>query len=84
MKTFEIVAVRDNLTESFLAPQFIGSLAEAERLFAHQLNSIALWKDNPNDFELWSLGRYDSESGHIESELHKVANGNAVLKTKGE
>ena len=80
MKVFEIVAVMDNLTESFLQPTFIGSLAEAERLFSHQINTIPLWKDNAGDYDLFSLGTYDAETGLIKSEVHKICNGRSVLK----
>lgn len=80
MKTFEVVAVFDNLTESYLQPTFIGSLAEAERLFSHQVNSIPLWKDNAADYDLYSLGTFDAESGILESAVHKICGGRTVLK----
>lgn len=80
---FEIVAVYDNLAEGYLEPVFQQSLAEAERLFAYQINNIKLWKDNAGDYDLYSIGRYDSETGVITSELHKIMNGRAVVK-KGE
>lgn len=80
MKVFDIVAVYDNLTESYLQPTFIGSLAEAERLFSHQVNSIPLWKDNAVDYDLYSLGTFDAETGAIDSTIHKVCNGRSTLK----
>lgn len=80
MRTFEIVAVFDNLAEGFLQPTFIESVAEAERLFTHQINSIPLWKDNAGDYDLYTLGRYDAESGNINPEIHKIINGRAVVK----
>lgn len=80
MKVFEIVAVYDNLTEAYLEPRFFGTLAEAERVFAFQINDIPLWKANAGDYDLYSLGRYDAETGQIMSELHKLMNGRAVLR----
>ena len=80
MKVFEVVAVYDNLTEAYLEPHFFGTLAEAERVFAFQINDIPLWKSNAGDYDLYSLGRYDAETGQLMSELHKIANGRSVLR----
>jgi hypothetical protein len=80
MKVFEIVAVYDNLAEAYLEPRFFGSLAEAERVFQFQINDIPLWKANAGDYDLYSLGRYDSETGQLMSELHKIVNGRSVLR----
>ena len=80
MKVYEIVAVKDNLVENFMQPTFVGTLAEAQRLFEYQINSIELWKNNASDYELWSLGKYDAETGAITSELHKMINGSAVIR----
>lgn len=80
MKVYKVVAVFDNLTESFLQPTFIETIEEAERLFAHQINTIGLWKDNPSDYELYQLGEYDAESGTLISELHKITKGTSVIR----
>lgn len=79
-KTYEIVAVYDNLTESFLAPQFVETLAEAQRIFETQINTINIWKNNASDFDMYSLGKYDAETGVITSSVHKVIKGTAVLR----
>lgn len=81
MKIFEIVAVYDNLTEAYLEPTFFGTLAEAQRVFIHQINNIPLWKDNAGDYDLYSLGRFDSETGVIMSDSpHKMMNGRSGLR----
>lgn len=80
MKTFEIVAVYDNLTEAYLEPRFFGTLAEAQRVFEYQINNIALWKENSGDYDLFSLGRFNEETGSITSEVHKLMNGRSVLR----
>lgn len=80
MKIFEIVAVYDNLTESFLQPTFVPTLAEAQRLFQHQINSIPLWKDNASDYDLYSLGTYNAEEGYFTSVKHKICKGTSVLR----
>lgn len=84
MKTFEIVAVYDNLTESFLQPTFVPTLAEAQRLFSYQINSIPLWRDNASDYDLYSLGTYDAEEGSFISLKHKLCKGPAVLRKETE
>ena len=80
MKTFQVVAVFDNLAESFLQPTFIESEEQAIRLFTHQINNIPLWKDNSTDFELYKLGEYDAENGMLVSDLHKIMKGASVVK----
>lgn len=84
MKVFEIVAVYDNLTESFLQPTFVPTLAEAQRLFSHQINSIPLWRDNASDYDLYSLGTYNAEEGTFISLKHKICKGPAVLRRENE
>ena len=84
MKVYQVYAVFDNLTEAFLAPNFIETEEEAKRLFQHQINSIPLWKDNASDFDLYQLGHYDAKSGTLVSELHKIAKGTAVLRRENE
>lgn len=80
MKVFEIVAVYDNLTEAYLEPRFFGTLAESQRVFEYQINNIDLWRENAGDYDLYSLGRYDAETGVITSELHKLINGRSVVR----
>lgn len=84
MKIFEIVAVYDNLTESYLEPHFFGTLAEAQRVFEYQINNIELWKTNAGDYDLFSLGKFDSETGSITSEVHKMMNGRSVLRKESK
>ena len=84
MKVFEVVAVYDNLTESFLQPTFVPTLAEAQRLFDYQINSIPLWKANASDYDLYSLGQYNAEDGSFISVKHKICKGPAVLRKENE
>ena len=84
MKVFQVVAVYDNLSESFLQPTFVESEKEAERLFTYQINNIALWKDNASDYELYKLGEYDAEKGMLISNLHKLVKGTSVLRKEKE
>lgn len=83
MKVFEVVAVYDNLTEAYMEPKFFPTLAEAERVFRYQINNIPLWKDNAADYDLISLGTFDSELGMFNSAVHKICGGRSVL-SKGD
>lgn len=82
MKIFKIVAVKDELTNSFLQPTFIESIEEAERLFKYQINNIPLWKDNASDYSLYYLGSYDAETGIITTGniINKIVSGHAMLR----
>ena len=81
MKVFKVVAVKDELTNSFLQPTMIESIEEAQRLFAYQVNSIGLWKENPEDYSLYHIGTFDQETGTlIGIEPVKVIGGRAVKK----
>ena len=81
-KKFEVVAVYDNMTEAFLQPTFVETLAEAQRIFEYQINNIGLWHDNPNDFDLYFLGDYESTTGQFINEKHKIVKGTAVVRDK--
>lgn len=81
-KIYEIVAVYDNLTEAYLQPTFVETLAEAERIFTYQINNIGLWHENASDYDLYSLGKYDATTGEVTSEIHKMIKGTAVRKEK--
>lgn len=83
MKTFQIVSVKDELTGSFLAPQFIATKEEALRVFTYQINNTPIWKDNPEDFSLYALGTFDQETGTVIGiNPTKVAGGRSVWKEK--
>lgn len=85
MKVFKVIAVKDELTNSFLSPAFIESIEEAERLFAYQVNTIGLWKENPEDYSLYHIGSYDQETGSLIGITPvKVVGGRAVLKQEAK
>lgn len=71
-------AVKDLMTERFMNPALSESDAVAIRQFKSNIEHINLWKDNPQDFDLWSLGTYDDETGEITAEMHKVVNGRSI------
>lgn len=74
-----LYAVKDNLTNGFMAPTTIRSDEEAKRSFKTQVNNIDIWRDNPSDFSLYKVGYYDDETGEIESHVEMLAGGRSVL-----
>lgn len=60
-----IISVKDTCMKELMTPQFVRNTDEAKRLFAYQLKNNLIWKDNPEQFELYDLGLFDSESGNI-------------------
>ena len=83
MKVYEIVAVKDELTDTFMEPRFFEKKAEAERIFTYQINNIDLWRENAEDYSLYSIGTYDQETGTIIGiNPVKIIGGRAVRKEK--
>lgn len=80
---YNVVAVKDELTQSFLQPQFGETKEELLRIFSHQINNIPLWKENASDFSLYSLGTFDESTGMFSTSITKIISGHSVLK-KGE
>lgn len=80
---YNVVAVKDELTDTFLQPQFGENKEALLRIFSHQINTIPLWKDNASDFSLYGLGTFDETTGVFTSTITKICSGHTVLK-KGE
>lgn len=78
-----ILAIKDELTETFMQPIFLKGnhwKEEATRLFKHQINSIPLWKSNPSDYSLYVIGQFDENSGTITPVVEKITGGRSVLE----
>lgn len=71
-------AVKDAMTERFMNPALSESDDVAIRQFRSNINNIPLWRDNPQDFDLFSLGTYDDATGEIVTDMHKVINGRSA------
>lgn len=71
-------AVKDLMTNRFMTPALSDTDETAIRQFRSNINHINLWKDNPQDFDLWKLGTYDDETGEIIYNPEKIANGRSV------
>lgn len=79
---FFIVAVKDELTNTFLQPTFGDNLDSLTRIFKTQINTLPIWKDNPTDFSLYQIGHFDQETGEIIPDLLKITSGHSVLDRK--
>lgn len=75
---FNIVAVKDELTNTFLQPTFGENEDALKRIFKTQINTIPIWKDNPTDFSLYNIGHFDQETGEIIPDLYKIISGHTV------
>lgn len=84
MNKFFVVAVKDELTGTFLQPNFGETIAELERVFKYQINSIDLWKFNCSDYTLYKLGTFNQDTGELNPCIERLVNGRAVLETKKE
>lgn len=75
-----VVAVKDELTGTFMQPTYGENLDALKRIFATQVNTIAIWKENPTDFSLYKLGTFDQETGVMISDIEKMSSGLSVLR----
>lgn len=62
---FIIAAVKDKTMGELLQPIFVHNQEEAKRFFNYQLKENAIWRDNPDQFELYDLGLLDTLTGNI-------------------
>lgn len=91
MSDFLMYSVKDEMTGKFMNPMFVecadtdelDSVETSDRLairsFKSNLNNIQLWKDNPNDYSLYRVGKFDDELGAASVVNIKVASGRSVL-----
>lgn len=81
---FFIVAVKDEMTNTFLQPFFGENLDALQRIFSTQINTIPIWKENPSDFSLYKLGYFDQETGEIIPDTLKLCSGHSVRRKENE
>lgn len=65
MEQVLMVAVKDKVAGKFMQPIFTENRDTAKRIFAMQINKIEIWKENPEQFELYDLGLFCIETGNI-------------------
>lgn len=61
-----IYAMKDNVT-GFAQPSFFAYEAQATRDFAYGVNQPGLVNFRPEDYSLWYVGTFDSDTGVVES-----------------
>lgn len=61
-------AIKDTATKAFERPFFQQSSEEAIRSFRHQVNNPqTIWHNAPEDFHIFYIGDYDTNTGLIQS-----------------
>lgn len=85
---YKMYSVKDELTGKFMSPMFTEDLEtsdkEAIRQFKSNLNNIKLWRDNPNDYSLWFVGKFDDKFGAYADVTEKIIDGRSVLDVQNE
>lgn len=79
---YNIYAVKDEMTETFLTPIFVERESEAIRSFTWQINNTPIWDDNASDFSLYQLGYFNSNTGELKGEMKKIISGHSVRREK--
>lgn len=65
MAKLMMISVKDKVTGEFLSPFYTHNKEEAARVFKHMLTTNEIWKDNPDNFEMYSMGILDTNTGNI-------------------
>lgn len=60
---FLVVAIKDLVTGRFLQPIYAENEGSAKRWFNQVLNNTDMFKDNPEDFEVYQLGTFKDDFG---------------------
>lgn len=73
-------AIYDKKANSFQSPFTAVSPGVAERMVREEMSEDALlMRRHSEDFQLWSLGSFDTESGNIEPNLSHLVACSALL-----
>lgn len=68
---FKLYAVKDELSE-YASPLTIETEAQAKRYFRQLIENNKMMHDNPEDFSIWEVGKFDTETGTITSKQPKL------------
>lgn len=84
----QVVAVRDRATDSYANPVFCVALGEATRSFADEVNresSDNKFFQHPEDFDLFHLGSFDTNSGAFDcGQPRQIAIGKDLIVDRSE
>lgn len=64
----KMYAVRDRASDQFANPMFLTSNGQAIRAFADEINRSGennMLHQHPEDFDLYTLGEYDTDTGEL-------------------
>ena len=67
-----IYVIYDTETERYMAPWLCENDKAAKRMFAHNIEQIDIWKENPEQFELHFVGTFNDTTGRIEGEINNT------------
>lgn len=59
-----LYAIKDELSE-FASPITIKDDENAKRYFRHIVSENKMMRDNPEDFSIWHIGTFSTETGQI-------------------
>jgi len=69
----KVFAIYDNKAEAFKTPFFMLTVAEAIRAFSNLATEKGhLFNQNPHDFQLFQLGKFDNITGTIDNEVRDM------------
>lgn len=60
-----IVAIKDTVTGEIMTPFYVHNTEEAARVFKYNLVKNEMWSDNKDQFEMYTLGMLDTQTGNI-------------------
>lgn len=64
-----ICSIRDRAVDSFGTPFFVQAVGQAIRSFSDEVNRVASdnqFNKHPEDFDLYELGHFDTDTGHFD------------------
>lgn len=78
---FNLYAIKDELSE-FAAPLCIEDDAQAVRFFKNKVFENRMMMDNPEDFSIWKIGKYETETAIVTySAPEKIISAKSFHKT---
>lgn len=77
----EVYAIKDELTGRFMQPTYMENDAQAIRHFKYNINNIEMWKQNPSDYTLYKIAKFNDCEGIKEIKpIIKITTGTSVVE----
>lgn len=78
-----VFTVRDSKTEAYLSPFLADNIVTAQRmLFDLMTDGDSMLARHPEDFQLFSVGQFDEQTGELQG--HKHNSHGKLIDLKGE